>query len=312
MNHSGREGNPWSIVLSGGEGRRLAPFIREMFGTERPKQYCAFTGRRTMLEHTLDRAARFSGPQRVVTVIDNGHWGWIDEPRRLFIPGRIVAQPDARETGPGILFPLSYVLAEDPDATVAILPSDHFIKPDAAFDAELKRAATIAAALPDRICLVAARPDRPEEDYGWIEPGEWVVGSGLCARTVRKFVEKPSAREASRMNQAGWLWNTMIMVGRAKAFRDLARAVQPELAYRFEALTEAIRLGRDAEVLPEVYQDLPSVNFSKEMLGRAPERLVALPMAGALYWCDWGREERVQATLKWLKLAPTFEREAAI
>lgn len=301
-----RGGNIWSVVLSGGEGRRLAPFIAEAFGEARPKQYCAFTGTRTMLEHTLERAALLSGPERVVTVIDRSHWGWLDEPRRLFVPGRILPQPAMRETGPGILLPLAHIAAEDPAATVAVFPSDHFIAPNPAFLEDVRRAAVVAEAFPQSLVMLAARPDRPEEDYGWLEPGEWVVGTGLCARSVRRFVEKPPAREAARMNRAGWLWNTMILVGKAGAFWSLAHRTQPELAARFEALREAVRLGRGPAVLGAVYDGLPSVNFSSGMLARSPQSLLALPMSGRVFWCDWGRKERVQATLKWLKLTPAW------
>lgn len=304
-----RDGGIWSIVLSGGEGRRLAPFIREAFGEERPKQYCTFTGTRSMLEHTLERAALVGGPHRLVTVIDKGHWGWIDEPRRLFIPGRIVAQPALRETGPGIMLPLAHIGAHDPAATVAVYPSDHFIAPNAAFAEDVRRAAVVAEAFPGSIVMLAARPDRPEEDYGWLEPGDWVVGTGLCARSVRRFVEKPPAREAAWMNRAGWLWNTMILVGKAGAFWSLAHRTQPDMAVRFEALREAVALGKGDAVLRAVYDGLPSINFSRDMLARAPERLLALPMSGKMLWCDWGRKERVLATLKWLKLAPAWREQ---
>ena len=43
----------WGIVLAGGEGERLRGFIREILGTDRPKQFCAFCGQRTMIEQNL-------------------------------------------------------------------------------------------------------------------------------------------------------------------------------------------------------------------------------------------------------------------
>ncbi|HYC77595.1 MAG TPA: hypothetical protein VEI02_08210, partial [Planctomycetota bacterium] len=53
---------PWSIVLAGGSGERLRAFTESRFGRPLPKQYCTFTGSRSLFEHTLDRAARLSGP----------------------------------------------------------------------------------------------------------------------------------------------------------------------------------------------------------------------------------------------------------
>jgi hypothetical protein len=46
------------IVLAGGEGKRLQPFIKSLGKGTLPKQYVNFVGNRSMLEHTLDRVER--------------------------------------------------------------------------------------------------------------------------------------------------------------------------------------------------------------------------------------------------------------
>src|SRR6185503_20167705 len=63
----------WSIVLAGGDGTRLVDYVRERFGRPMPKQYCAFTGTRTMLQHTADRARWFAPPSRILTVVGSRH-----------------------------------------------------------------------------------------------------------------------------------------------------------------------------------------------------------------------------------------------
>ncbi len=70
--------NLWTIILSGGKAGRLRPFVRRLFGRERPKQYCAFVGTRAMFQHTLDRASLLSFPQLKVTVVAKSHVerGW--------------------------------------------------------------------------------------------------------------------------------------------------------------------------------------------------------------------------------------------
>ena len=57
----------WSIVLAAGEGERLKPFVRELLGYEKPKQYCTFIGTRSM--PTLDRLIRSSARENKVTVV---------------------------------------------------------------------------------------------------------------------------------------------------------------------------------------------------------------------------------------------------
>jgi mannose-1-phosphate guanylyltransferase len=45
----------WAVVLAGGEGMRLRPLVRQVFGADRPKQYVRLLGPRTLLRQTLDR-----------------------------------------------------------------------------------------------------------------------------------------------------------------------------------------------------------------------------------------------------------------
>ena len=51
-----RQNRVWSIVLAGGEGERVQPLVQRWLGQPKPKQYCAFVGTRSLLQHTLDRA----------------------------------------------------------------------------------------------------------------------------------------------------------------------------------------------------------------------------------------------------------------
>ncbi|MFI5345983.1 MAG: sugar phosphate nucleotidyltransferase [Elusimicrobiota bacterium] len=304
---SAQSGNRWTIVLSGGDGERMRPFIQRWLGYPRPKQYCAFTGRRTMLEHTFDRAVLASGDRRVVTVLNRDHGQFLRRPRRLHYPGRLIAQPVRRDTGPGVFLPLTAVTAMDPDALVAIMPSDHFIHPKARFQKVMDEAFRLAEFLPGQIVLLAARPDSAEPDYGWIDPGSRLSGSR--ASLVSRFKEKPKAEEASELHARGCLWNTMIVVARAGALWDLARAHQPEMIRRFEALRPWIGMAEETDAVELAYRNMPSVNFSRDFLERVADWTVVLPMHG-VHWSDWGRPERVEQTLNAIGERSAFPSEA--
>lgn len=293
----------WGLVLAGGDGQRMRGFIESWLGEPRPKQYCAFTGRRSMLEHTLERALDAVAPERLVTVIGADHRRWLDRP----LPGRVLEQPGNFGTGPGILFGLAHILAEEPGATVAVLPSDHFIAPRFAFRARLLEAFELAEASPGTLTLLCARPDRAETDYGWVEPGGPAPGRA-GARLARRFVEKPAEAEALRLLGAGALWNTLILAARADALWTAAWAAAPDLAGRFQALRAFIGTPRYASVLRGVYETLSPADFSRAVLERSTDRLIALALDG-VSWCDWGRPGRVVRTLEGLGLRPSFPLE---
>jgi mannose-1-phosphate guanylyltransferase len=295
----------WAVVLAGGEGLRMSPFVTRWLGRHRPKQYCAFTGEKTMLEYTMERALDAADSSRVLTVIGREHWQYIDEPRRLELPGRIIEQPQNLDTAPGLYLPLAQVLSQDPEALVAVLPSDHFVSPRTAFAAELDRAFALASRAGERIVLMAARPDRAESDYGWIETGAPVSALALSARAVSRFHEKPCADDAFGFYERGWLWNTMIMVGRAQVFWDLARRARPRLMVRFDAIRDALEWGNAGAYIKEAYAGMEPVNFSRDILEGCPQAAVALPMAG-VEWCDWGRPERIAQTMRALGKTAAF------
>jgi mannose-1-phosphate guanylyltransferase len=125
--------NLWSLLLAGGEGERMKPFIRRWLGRHKPKQYCTFIGTRSMFQHTLDRSDQIIAPERRVTVIARAHR---DEAFSQFswrAPGKVILQPSNRETAAGIFLGLTYIRKRDPDATVVIFPSDHFAHPEDRF-----------------------------------------------------------------------------------------------------------------------------------------------------------------------------------
>lgn len=305
-NDAGR--NRWVVVLSGGDGQRMDPFIRRWLGHSRPKQYCAFAGGRTMLEHTYDRALAAAPAERVVTIVNADHRPFLEGPRRLKIPGRLIAQPLRRDTGPGVYLPLAFVLSRDPDALVALMPSDHFIRPLDRFADLLDRAYRLAAALAGRLVLLSARPDRPEPEYGWITTGRTAAAGAMV---VERFQEKPAPEQAAALHRGGALWNTMIVVARARTFWRLAHEHQPEMMSRFENLPSAMGRPHEGRAVARAYAELDCVNFSRGILERAARRCVTLPM-DRVQWSDWGRPGRIRDTLAGLGKGRDFPAEEAV
>ena len=49
-------------MLAGGEGSRLKPLVRRLFGQDRPKQYVPLLGPSSLLKQTLERVGRLVPP----------------------------------------------------------------------------------------------------------------------------------------------------------------------------------------------------------------------------------------------------------
>ena len=299
----------WPIVLAGGEGRRMQSFIRSWLGEERPKQYCTFVGRRSMLSHTWDRARAIARPAHVVTILGRGHRRFVagmEEPP----PGTVIEQPADRGTAPGVFLPAAFVAARDPSATVVVMPSDHFIHSAAAFTALVETACRQAAEQPGRLVMLGATPRWPETDFGWILPGP--RQHGLPLQPVGGFEEKPDRERAERFFARGGLWNTMIVATRVDTLWQLGQRLRPEMMRPFDALVRELRqsLGKSsptgiARAISRAYHRMPHADFSRDLVQRCPEAALVLPL-GNVEWSDWGRPERVTDSLRRLGKRPAF------
>lgn len=288
----------YAIVLAAGEGKRLQGFVQRLRGDTLPKQFVAFGGERSMLEETLVRVQWGVAPDNIVTIVGQHHTAYPEVRRQLDgCPGTVVLQPRNRETGPGVLLPLLHVVKRDPDATVAIFPSDHFVGDDPRFMAHVDRAFAAVSAAPERVAILGVRPDAAESDYGWIQPGGPLdyPARGLCG--VERFVEKPDRRVARRLFEAGGLWNTMVLVARAGTLLGMASRLLPELWRQLRTIHGAIGRLDEAQVTRAVYEKLQPVTFSHGLLERAPDRLQLVTVEDVL-WSDWGSEARILATLE--------------
>lgn len=310
MTQQNNQGKTWSIVLAGGEGTRVGSFVERWLGRPRPKQFCTFVGTRSLLQHTVDRAACLTPAEQSILVIAKSH----RQEAMTQLDGRgvgtVLFQPTNRDTGAGVFLPLTYVRARDPQATVIIYPSDHFVYPEGQFLATVRNVVLVTERLHDRIVLLGVAPDRLELDYGWILPGERLTDSGASpVQAVRAFLEKPTAQEADAALATHALWNTMVMVAKVETLWSLGQQCFPELVERFERLGRAIGTSEEAQTLESIYQTMPNKNFSTDLLQRVPDRVAVTELTNAL-WSDWGRPERIAEALRRTGLTPAFPLDA--
>jgi mannose-1-phosphate guanylyltransferase len=260
-----------------------------------------------MFQHTVDRATRLTPSKRIVAVVARGHRPDALAQLKQRGVGTLVWQPENRDTAAGIFLPLTYVRARDPNATVVIHPSDHFVYPESRFLDVVRQAADVAESLSDRVLLLGVLPDRLELEYGWILPGTPVpVGSGDApVQTVRAFLEKPSAAQADVALSAGALWNTFVMVSKVSTLWALGATYFPDIIPLFERLERVIGLPEEGRVLNAIYEAMPKKNFSSDFLQRVPQHVAVMELTGVL-WCDWGKPERIAETLRRIAKTPAF------
>lgn len=296
----------WSIVLAGGDGERVKPFVRRWLGRHRPKQYCTFVGTRSMFDHTLDRATLIASPKRTVVVAARHHRHEMPDDRFANRLHTLIEQPSNRDTAAGIFLPLSYVRALNPQAVVVIQPSDHFVYPERRFVEAVRQSVVAAEAMPDRLLLLGVQPDRLETEYGWICRGVPLNGSSTHpVYAMSSFLEKPGLADADAALRAGGLWNTLVLTATVDAVWKAGWACFPDMMPLFEQLCSAWGTSDEADVLEDLYREMPRHNFSSHLLQRVSERVAVMELTGVL-WSDWGKPERIAESIRRIGNVPAF------
>jgi mannose-1-phosphate guanylyltransferase len=297
----------WAIVLAGGEGVRLRPLVRRVLGDERPKQYVPLLGERTLLGQTLARVGLGIPAERTIVVTMDRHADYTAQELGREPHPHLLAQPADCGTAAAILAPTHRVARLDPGATVAVFPSDHYIGAEARFMAYIAEIASWVDTHPDRVVLLGARATRPEVEYGWIEPGE-ILGDASTGpvRAVRQFWEKPSLVRAKLCLASGHLWNTSVVIGKARTLLKVGRLGTPGI---LEALDRFAEVTPDARALALAYEGMPRANFSRDVLQACPQSLAVARMP-RLEWSDLGSPRRVMEVIETLGTRPAWARRA--
>jgi len=295
----------WGIVLAGGEGVRLRPLVRRVLGEERPKQYVKLLGPRSLLRQTLDRAALGISRHRTVVVSVRRHAAYITEEfTGVSDSPYVLLQPEDRGTAAAILYAVQWIAWRDPAAAIAVFPSDHFILGEATFMAHVQEVAGTLERNPDRVVLLGGQPTSPEAEYGWIEPGPR-AGDDDVVSAVRQFWEKPSDARAQMCLSTGCLWNTAIVVARARALLALGARALPEMSGHLNDLGRFVDSDGEMAAIQHAYALMPRASFSRSVLEPYPEHL-GVARLPRLTWCDLGSPRRVLDVLTRMRVRPAW------
>ncbi len=284
-------GQVWAVVLAGGDGTRVSLLSRGSTGELAPKQYCAFGSGEPLVRQALRRAAGLVPRSRIVVVVaeqHQRHWreALSDLPRE-----NIVVQPRNRGTAPGILLPvLEIVLHRDRDARVLVLPADHHVGSEDILQRTLREAARAVRRPGAPVVLLGMAGEEGDHEYGWILSA---VRPLAGVRPVLSFVEKPDPQTSRRLASDGALVNSFILASQARTLVRLFEDTVPDLA---RMMVPFVLAGSPRAGLHHLYDEIPTLDFSRSVLERAPGSLgvLAVPPCG---WSDLGTPSRLQRFL---------------
>lgn len=285
-------GHNWALILAGGEGTRLQSLTRLASGIAVPKQFCSLGHSGSLLHDAATRASLITQPERTTVVVSEHHRRWWQGLDLRIPANNLFSQPGSRGTAQGILLPLLQILHRDPDASLLVLPSDHYVSNEIVLAQSLRGAMMDINRTREGILLLGMSAEEVDPELGYI------VGDGTGdVSVVRDFIEKPDVSTARALIARGAVWNTFIFAANGQSLLRRFEQTCPDVVAEMRHIVTEVPAFAQMSRLAELYARSPSIDFSRDILQRSTDsvRVLKVPACG---WSDLGTPRRVMETVR--------------
>jgi len=268
----------YAVILAGGSGTRFWPMSR----SHKPKQFLKIIGEDTLFQKTIKRVLPLIAPANVF-IVTNAKFKSEIQRQIAFckIPSaNILLEPEGKNTAPAIGWAAACIYQKDPQALLAVLPSDHLILDEQKYRHILMKAFDLAQQ--KLLVTFGIVPTRPETGYGYlkIKKGQH---NGKPVNVVEKFTEKPSLKVAQKLLQAkNYWWNSGMFVWKAEI-------ILHEFEHYLTPMFNILAKGVDQKSINRNWKQIKGISIDYGILEKS-RRVVAVE-AKDIGWSDLGSWE---------------------
>lgn len=272
----------YAVIMAGGGGTRLWPLSRK----NRPKQMLQITGEESLFQATVRRLAGIFPNERIFVVTTEEQARELHTQTPQIPLENFWLEPKPRGTAAVVGFAATLLQAQDPQAVMAVLTSDHYIGNEEKFRHLLL--ASYRVAREGYLVTLGITPTHPATGYGYIQYGEPIGNfEGLEAFQVLRFKEKPNLMQAQLMLANGdHAWNSGMFVWQVQDILDEFQLQLPEHYHSFQRICQAWNTPERQQVLQAVWPHLVMTTIDYGIMEGA-HKIAVIPAHG-LDWSDIG------------------------
>ena len=274
--------NHYLLIMAGGVGSRFWPLSRK----EKPKQFLDILGTgETLIQMTYRRFRDICPPENIYVVTNEDSSETVIS--QLGIDSdHVLAEPLRRNTAPCIAYGIFRIMAENPEAVIAVAPSDHLIKKEDEFREVMNEGFRFASEN-DALLTLGIKPDRPETGYGYIQANTMQPVDGYeNLHKVKAFTEKPELSMAKLFIESGdFYWNSGIFIWKASTILKAFDRHLPDMYHTFAEGKHLFSTAAEGEFIRNAYAQCSSISVDYGIMEKADNVYVICTDLG---WSDLG------------------------
>ncbi|MBZ0294577.1 MAG: mannose-1-phosphate guanylyltransferase, partial [Anaerolineae bacterium] len=290
----------YAMIMAGGGGTRLWPMSRQ----DTPKQLLPLVEDDSMFKVSVNRLMPLFPPERIYVVTSRKYLDMLMKDAPDIPEGNFIIEPYAKDNGPAAGLGISVIQKRDPEATVAYLTSDHFIRDVEQFCNALTAAYDLAQK--GHIVTLGIAPAFPATGFGYIRQGE-EIGKfrDFTAYKSEGFTEKPNAVTATAFLASGdYSWNSGMFIWRADHAMCEFERQQPEMYQHLREIYEAVDTPEYEARLETAWDAMTKISIDFAVMEGA-ENIAVIPVD--IGWNDIGSWSALYDVLKLDKFGNHFK-----
>ena len=277
-----KSSNRYVIIMAGGKGERFWPVSR----LKTPKQLIRLLGDKSFLQEAVKRVEKLIPHKNILIITNKDQAKQVQKQLPKIPKANIIAEPIGRDTCAAVTLGAAIVGQRSPDAVMAVLPADHVIPDEKAFQQVLSDCFDVAVTQ-QVIVTIGIKPTEPATGYGYMRSG---LRLSLAYKTAffkaEKFVEKPNYDKAVEYLSSGnYRWNAGMFIWSYATVSQGLKQHEPEMAEACQRWLQAAQKGKLDKVLAKEYPVIKKISIDYALLEKAGNVIVA---DGAFAWDDLG------------------------